>query len=56
MKGTIEQTLGDKKRVLMMDNSILIQGGTIHGSRNIGGEDAKMVISYSARIRKYETV
>ncbi len=54
-EGEIEQTLGDEKRTLRAGDSVLIPAGTGHGSRNIGSKDAKMVLSYSSGIRKYET-
>ena len=55
IEGNIEQTLGEEKRTLKAGDSVLIPAGTAHGSRNIGSEDARMMISYSSGTRKYET-
>ncbi len=54
-EGKVEVTLDEKKATLQAGDSVLIPVGTFHGARNLGAEDAKMIISYSAGIRKYET-
>lgn len=53
--GSIEQTIGQEKKVLKAGDSVFIPVGTIHGSRNIGTDEAKIIVSYSAGIRKYES-
>jgi quercetin dioxygenase-like cupin family protein len=55
-EGKVEVTLDEKKVVLESGGSILNPLGTVHGVRNLGERDAKMVISYSEGARVYEEV
>jgi len=56
VEGKVEVSLDEKKVVLETDDSVLNPLGTIHGVRNLGAGDAKMVISYSQGARVYEEV
>jgi quercetin dioxygenase-like cupin family protein len=55
VEGRAEAILGEKKIILQPGDSVFIPAGTFHGTRNLGTEDVRMIISYSAGIRKYET-
>src|SRR5580658_4289969 len=55
-QGKVEVSLDEKKVVLETGDSVLNPLGTIHGVRNLGAGDAKMVISYSQGARVYEEV
>lgn len=54
-KGSVEQASDDEKRVLQAGDSAFIPAGTTHSIRNNGQEDAQMLVTYSAGIRKYES-
>jgi mannose-6-phosphate isomerase-like protein (cupin superfamily) len=54
-EGKVEVTLDEKKVTLQAGDSVFIPARTFHSARNLGVEKAKMIISYSAGIRKYET-
>ncbi|HTC21778.1 MAG TPA: cupin domain-containing protein [bacterium] len=56
VEGKVEVSLDEKKVVLETGDSVLNPLGTIHGVRNLGAGDAKMVISYSQGARVYEEV
>lgn len=54
-QGSIEQTLGDEKRVMKAGESAFVPAGTVHATRNLGTEDARLIVTYSAGMRKYES-
>jgi quercetin dioxygenase-like cupin family protein len=55
-EGKVEVTLDERKIVLEPGGSFLNPLGTVHGVRNLGEGDAKMVVSYSEGARVYEEI
>ncbi len=55
-EGTVEVTLDEKKVILQSGDSVLNPLGTVHGVKNLGEGNAKMVISYSEGTRVYEEI
>jgi quercetin dioxygenase-like cupin family protein len=56
VEGKVEVTLDEKKVVLQDGDSVLNPLGTVHGVRNLGAGDSRMVISYSEGTRVYQEV
>lgn len=55
-QGKVEVSLDERKVVLQVGDSVFIPAGTVHGARNLADDDIRMIVSYSAGTRKYETV
>ena len=54
--GHVEVTLDEKKVTIRTGDSVLNPAGVIHGVKNLGDGDAKMIISYSEGARVYQEV
>ena len=55
VEGKVEITMDKERIILNAGDSVLCPAGTSHGFRSMDDVNAKMVISYSAGKRKYET-
>jgi quercetin dioxygenase-like cupin family protein len=56
VEGKVEVALEKERIILNAGDSVLCPAGTSHGFKNVGDGAAKMVISYSAGKRKYESI
>jgi quercetin dioxygenase-like cupin family protein len=56
IEGTVEVTLDEKKVTIRAGDSVLNPAGVIHGVKNLGDGNAKMIISYSEGARVYREV
>ncbi len=56
VEGSVEVSFEHERVLLNPGESVFVPGGTAHGIKNIGETQAKMVLSYSAGRRKYESV
>lgn len=52
LQGTIEHTLADKSVVMNAGDTISIPQGAMHNARNIGSDEAVMVIAFSSADRQ----
>jgi len=53
LKGRLEHSIGDEKVVLEAGDTIVLDAGIPHDARNIGEEDADMVVAYSSGVREF---
>jgi len=53
MKGTLEHTAGDRTFIVHAGETLTIPAGMVHGARNIGDEDADMIVAYSSADRDF---
>lgn len=56
VEGRVEASMDKERIILNAGDSVLSPVGTPHGFKNLGDSEAKMVISYSAGKRKYESI
>lgn len=54
LKGRLEHTLGDRTMVLNAGDTLIIRTGEVHNARNVGGEDADMIVVYNAGERQFK--
>jgi len=52
--GRVEQTVGAERFTMEPGDSAFVPLGSFHQTRNLGGEDATMIVAYSAGTRIYE--
>ncbi|WP_162912992.1 cupin domain-containing protein [Rhodospirillaceae bacterium SYSU D60014] len=54
--GLVEQAIDEQIYYLRPGETVLVPVGAVHWSRNVGDEEARMTIVYSAGTRLYEAV
>jgi len=52
--GRVEQTVGAERFIMEPGDSAFVPPGCFHRTRNLGGGDVTMIVSYSAGTRIYE--
>jgi quercetin dioxygenase-like cupin family protein len=54
LKGRLEHTMGNEKVILNPGDTLTVAPGVFHNALSIGGEDADMMICYSAGMREFQ--
>ena len=54
LTGRLEHSMGDQKVILEAGDTIVLDAGIPHDARNIGDEDADMIVVYSSCVRGFE--
>lgn len=53
LHGRLEHTVGEEKVITEAGDVIVVPPGVPHVARNIGDEDADMIVAYSAGVREF---
>ncbi len=54
LQGRLEHSVGDETVVLEAGDTLVIHAGAAHHARNIGEEDADMMVAYSSGVRQFQ--
>lgn len=54
LRGRLEHTVGDEKLLLEAGDTLVVAEGLAHNARNIGDEDADMIVAYSSADRQFK--